>query len=214
MNTRRSAPVPWLARARAIAQKVGLDPRYLRRLRWMLKAQSVRRNGASLARHWRFVISSPEPHNFTFEIANLDELAQWAGAVAGCDPELAAALIAEPTDDQLLAQRLRSATEGRWWWSKPEPQFGKRLGWYALTRILRPRLTIEVGVHDGLGSLLLLRALERNQEGGHGGELVSLDVNPAAGWLVGSHPLWELRIQSSEAGLPAVLRGERELDLF
>jgi len=64
---------------------------------------------------------------------------------------------------------------------------------------------IEIGAHDGLGSMLLLRALELNQRDGFPGTLVSFDVNPAAGWLVGEHPLWQLRIQSSDEGLPEVV---------
>jgi predicted O-methyltransferase YrrM len=79
---------------------------------------------------------------------------------------------------------------------------------------MRPSLIIETGVHDGLGSLLLLRALQRNVEEGHPGRLVSFDVNPRAGWLVGSDPLWELRIESSEQGLPEVLQASGSVDMF
>jgi hypothetical protein len=131
-------------------------------------------------------------------------------AVSGVSVVGAKRLLSEPSGDLELRRRLRDATRGRWLWSKREPPFGKRLGWYALARALKPRLIVETGVHDGLSSLLLLRALERNAEDGVAGRLVSFDINPAAGWLVGSHPLWELRIESSSDGLPAVLaRGEQ-----
>jgi hypothetical protein len=45
--------------------------------------------------------------------------------------------------------RLRGATAGRSLWTKPSPSFGKRLGWHALARAIRPELTIETGAHDG-----------------------------------------------------------------
>lgn len=203
-----------MVRARELAQRAGVDTRYLRRLRWLQKARSVRASNASLGRHWRFVLLSPEPHNFTFEIANLGELARWAAAVTDLAPDRAQAVLDEASGDAVLAARVRAATSGHWWWSTRAPAFGKRLGWYALARLLRPRLVVEVGVDDGLGSLVLLRALERNEHEGHPGRLVSFDVNPAAGWLVGRHPLWDLRIESSSDGLPGLLERDGDLDLF
>jgi hypothetical protein len=174
----------------------------------------VRQNRAQVTRNLPFVLLDPEPDNFTYAIANQDELAHWAATVAQCDLDLAEAWVAEPARDPALLRRLRAATSGRWLWTKPSPAFGKRLGWYALARAKRPALIVEIGVHDGLGSLLLLRALERNLDEGHSGALVSFDVNPRAGWLVGNDPLWELRIQSSREGLPEVLARTGQPGMF
>ena len=206
--------LPWQAEARRLAQRVGVDPRYLRRLRWVHKAGAVRRSGARLRDHIPFVLAGPEPDNVTFDIANKSELAAWCARVAGAGTSVAEAYVGEPERDPVLAARLREATAGRWLWTKRMPPFGKRLGWYALARILHPGLVVETGVHDGLGSLLLLRALELNAGEGHPGRLISFDINPTAGWLVRSHPLWELRIESSRTGLPAVLGQHPELDMF
>lgn len=87
-------------------------------------------------------------------------------------------------------------------------------GLVRLTRLHKPRLVIETGVHDGLGALILLRALERNGAEDAGGRLVSFDINPAAGWMVGSHPLWEMRVQAAVDGLTGVLAGGGQLGLF
>jgi hypothetical protein len=199
--------IPWQARVRAAAQRVGVEPRNFRRLRWLHKLRLLERYDARPSRHLGYVLLDPEPHNFTYEIANPGDLAEWVASTAGVATKAAQALIAEAEHDATLHQRLLDATRGtRWLWSKRRPPFGKRLGWYALARALRPQLILETGVHDGLGSLLLLRALELNADGGR---LVSFDINPAAGWLVGSHPLWEFRVESSGDGLPAVLgRGD------
>ena len=210
----RRARLPWQALARQAAQRVGLDPRYLRRVRWVHKARAVQRSDKPFRDHWRFVLTSPEPDNYTYEIANEEDLARWAAAVVRCDLDVATAFISEPDRDVTLSARLRAATAGHWLWSKRSPPFGKRLGWYALTRALRPRLVIETGTHDGLGSLLLLRALELNGQDGYPGKLVSFDVNPSAGWLIGEHQLWELRLEASQEGMSEVLAAEGALDMF
>jgi predicted O-methyltransferase YrrM len=174
----------------------------------------VRRARAPLHANVRYVLLDPEPDNFTYELANEVELAAWVQAVARGEPEQVNRVLAEVRADSVLAERLRRATARRWWWSKRSPPFGKRLGWYALTRLLKPALIVETGVHDGLGSLVLLRALERNAEEGTPGRLVSFDINPAAGWLVGTHPLWELRLESTQTGLDAVLDRGPPLGIF
>ncbi|HSC04066.1 MAG TPA: class I SAM-dependent methyltransferase [Solirubrobacteraceae bacterium] len=174
----------------------------------------MRRSGHQIRRHWQFVLASPEPDNYTYPIANEAELAVWTAAVARCDEAAARALVEEPSHDVELAERLRTATAGHWLWTKRSPPFGKRLGWYALVRALRPQRVIEIGAHDGLGSMLLLRALELNQRDGFPGTLVSFDVNPAAGWLVSQHPLWQLRIQSSDEGLPEVVSPASLVDML
>jgi predicted O-methyltransferase YrrM len=197
-----------------VAQRIGIEPRSVRRLRWVHKARSVRRSGHPIREHWQFVLGSPEPDNYTYDIDNEPELAGWVAGVAGCDEATARALVQEPSQDVELASRLRAATADHWLWSKRAPPFGKRLGWYALARAHRPQRVIEIGAHDGLGSMLLLRALELNQREGHPGALTSFDVNPAAGWLVGEHPQWHLRIQSSEEGLPEVLSPTNTVDML
>lgn len=209
-----STKVPWQTRVRAVANRVGLDLRPARRLRWLHKAMAVRRSQASIRRNLGFVLWAPEPDNFTYDIVNHGELAEWVATVASCDAEQAQRYLVEPEVDQLVARRLQDATSGRWLWTKSRPPFGKRLGWYALARALRPKLIIEVGAHDGLGAFLLLRSLERNAEEGYPGRLVSFDVNPKAGWLVGHHPLWDLRIESSQSGLPALIGEGATIDMF
>ncbi len=201
----------WQASAREAVQRVGLDPRYVRRLRWFSKARAVRSVGAPLRPNARFIVLDPEPANFTYELANEPELAAWVAQASGAGIADVTRVLGELRKDEELVGRLTAATSGRWLWSKRRPSYGKRTGWYAIVRLTRPALVVETGVHDGLGSLLLLRALERN---GSSGRLVSFDVNPAAGWLVGSHPLWQLRIQPAQDGLLDALDAGPELGMF
>jgi nitrogen fixation protein len=56
---------------------------------------------------------------------------------------------------------------------------------YALVRSIHPPAVLEIGVRFGLGSLVILRALERNASEGHPeGELISVDIDPYAGSMV------------------------------
>jgi hypothetical protein len=93
--------------------------------------------------------------------------------------------------------------------------YGRRLGWYAIVRATKPRLAVETGVHDGLGSAVILRALERNAEEGSGGVLLSFDIRSDVGWLV---PSWlrgryELRIADALATLGEAV-ADRRVDFF
>jgi hypothetical protein len=62
--------------------------------------------------------------------------------------------------------------------------FGRRLGWYAVARAIKPRVIIETGVERGHGALLLCAALLRNEKEGFPGRYFGTDINPQAGWLL------------------------------
>src|SRR5205814_385853 len=61
--------------------------------------------------------------------------------------------------------------------------FGRRIGWYVFTRILKPQLTVETGVEKGLGACVLTSALKRNAAEGFPGRYIGTDINPRAGGL-------------------------------
>jgi predicted O-methyltransferase YrrM len=62
--------------------------------------------------------------------------------------------------------------------------FGRRLGWYAFARVLKPKIIIETGVDKGIGSVLLCSALLKNKEEGFDGRFFGTDINPEAGYLL------------------------------
>lgn len=62
--------------------------------------------------------------------------------------------------------------------------YGRRLGWYAFTRIIKPKVVVETGVDHGVGSCILTSALLRNAEEGHPGRYFGTDINPNAGKLL------------------------------
>jgi predicted O-methyltransferase YrrM len=132
---------------------------------------------------WQYMRHSRELSNFTYELANENELAPFVARALGVDPLPVARYLEElRTDRELiggLGRSLRSSER-----RDDEPLLGKRRALYAAVRALRPQVVAETGTHDGLGSAVLLRALERNEREGSPGRLLSFDVNPDAGWLI------------------------------
>lgn len=144
------------------------------RLRWIRKTRIVRDHGAPIGEHLRYVLFDPELQNFTYEIANREELSNWLDGLFG------AGQYVEELDRNT---DLSAAVRRRVRWrpaSKPIIPFGRRAGWYSIVRALRPAKVVETGTHDGLGSTAILAALERNGSG----ELASIDPQPGTGWLV------------------------------
>jgi hypothetical protein len=155
------------------------------RLRWATKARTLRQYRGSLlkdpALSARYVLLDPEIDNFTYDLANLDELAEFLAEATGAPRDRVDGLLREAEMDPLLQrpEPLRRRLD-----RKRRPRYGRRLGWYVLARLQQPAVIVETGIHDGLGSLLLLRALERNAAEGHPGELLSFDIDPQTGWVV------------------------------
>jgi predicted O-methyltransferase YrrM len=75
---------------------------------------------------------------------------------------------------------------------------------YTLTRVLRPRQVIELGVGNGASSYYLLRALEENGEG----TLVSLDIASQAGGLLADRERagWDFRVIDRKRSTHDLLR--------
>ncbi len=153
-------------------------------MRWITKAQVIRSEGLSILRHARYILLDPEVESYTYRVANMEGMLAAISEATRVPRDILAGYVEEADQDPELGSRLT----GRLRWRldvKHRPQLGNRLGWYVLIRALRPKLVVETGIYNGLGSLTLLRALERNRQEGTPGELISFDRNEAAGWLVG-----------------------------
>jgi predicted O-methyltransferase YrrM len=157
-----------------------------------------------------YLIHDREFTNLTYEIENEDELAAFVATALGRPVPEIAAFIAEPRSDERLLgslQRALAARSDR----NDEPLFGRRLAWYAVIRALQPEVVVETGVHDGLGSALLLRAVELNGSG----RLIGFDVDDQSGWLVPAElrERYELVLGDVRETLPKTLEG-LAVDLF
>ena len=184
------------------------------RLRWLLKISLLRQYGFPIARRpiraLRYVLWDPEVESFTYELANAAEMAAFAAPVLGVDTDQAVRWIDEARTDPLLTR-----DRGFHWSCKRRQPLGNRTLWYLVIRATKPRLVVEAGVHEGLGSEMILVALRRNAAEGRPGKLISFDIHDDTGWLVAPElrDNWEFVLESTLTGMQRALRG-RTVDLF
>src|SRR2546423_11194183 len=102
----------------------------------------------------RYLVAGREIDNFTYDIANKDELAEFVARSIASDVATVTGYITELEGDEELRQAIEGSLADRHDREASMP-YGRRLGWYALARVLTPSLIVETGVHDGPGSALL-----------------------------------------------------------
>jgi hypothetical protein len=136
--------------------------------------------------------NSNERTNYTYDLTadNRNQLAGFVDAITGCgirrsftffDELLQDAELRQHVERQVDAAGARGSEEGAY--LDRNSGFGRRLGWYAIIRAMRPRLVVETGVDQGLGSVIIASALLRNRAEGAPGTYLGTDINPAAGVL-------------------------------
>lgn len=191
-------------------------PRFRRVLR--AKLWALHNYWSAMRRHpgkaLSFLLFDPELDNYTYQIANLDELGTFMAAAIGINAGQARAYIEELEQDTAFRAELNSRLRTRRD-RKHTALYGRRAGWYCAVRALHPHLLIETGVHDGLGSSVLLRALERNRAEGHNGSLIGIDIDPRAGWLIPDRLRvhFTLKLENSITSLSR-LKDEEGVDFF
>jgi hypothetical protein len=135
-----------------------------------------------------WLLTSRETTNFTYELTerSVSDLADLISAITGTPREAALAYLNEPLNDAVLLSHVRETVlcSSSRFKSDLTPRFGRRLGWYLLARILKPKVIVETGVDKGLGSVLLCSALARNLREGFPGYYYGTDINPRAGFLL------------------------------
>ena len=187
--------------------------RRLSRLRWAAKYRVVRYSGGRLLDPvtLRYVLTDPEVESFAYDLENTDELVTFCVDALGLDAALVRELIAEAAREPEFTTLLRART--RWAFDlKTQPPLGQRLLWWVIVRARKPSLIVETGVYEGLGSLVLLVAAERNAaEGGPDARVVGIDADRHAGRLVPEHlkHRWEKVVGYSTDVLEGAIAGRR-----
>jgi Methyltransferase domain len=187
------------------------------RLRWGAKRNVLRYTGASLRDpvSLRYLLWDPEVESHSYELANRDEVIAFCARAFGLDEGEARRYADEALHDPALTSDLRRRT--RWAFDlKTQPPLGQRLIWWILVRARRPRLVVETGIYEGLGSLVVLAALRRNAEDGEpDGRLISVDSDAHAGRLVPEElkRRWEKAVGFTSDVLEGAL-GDREVDIL
>ncbi|HEX2221390.1 MAG TPA: class I SAM-dependent methyltransferase [Candidatus Limnocylindria bacterium] len=159
--------------------------------------------------------SNPYDHS-----ASRDADVALVAQAAGVATPAAEAVVAEVEQDAPLLTELHER------YLRARPERGARFAIgrfkvvYALVRLKRPASVVETGVHDGLSSALILRALERNEAG----SLISIDLPSTdlpigvagPGWLIPDRlkQRWRLELGDARRLLPRVAAEAAPIGLF
>ncbi|WP_347059002.1 class I SAM-dependent methyltransferase [Blastococcus sp. HT6-30] len=174
--------------------------------------------GRHLGQLAKWLAHSKEHTNFTVHLqeTNHEHLAWFVADLTGITVQQARGYIQELREDEELQKfvRHRARVGPRSGLIDPEARFGRRLGWYAITRARQPRLVVECGIDKGLGTLAFAAALRRNEmEGGTTGRVLAIDVNPSAGALIGGP--YAAYVDQAIAPSVDVLRSlDEQIDVF
>ncbi len=171
-------------------------------------------------RYWQILkwgFQSREDTNFTYHLApeNLQYLAAMISVITGVSHATVLTYFEEIEGDQALKSTIQEARNQSAFkqFADREVRFGRRLGWYAMMRICKPKVVIETGVDKGLGAVLLCAALLRNREEGFPGRYYGTDINPAAGYLL-TGPYKEVGEILYGDSIESLSRFQEKIDLF
>lgn len=132
----------------------------------------------------RWLFTSRERTNFTYPVSEISllQLSHTISLVTGASPCEVRSYFDELRDDRALVDHIIShARSGSCRaFSDARADFGRRFGWYAIARIIRPAVVVETGVDKGLGSAVLAAALLRNGSG----RLYCTELNRSKGHLL------------------------------
>jgi predicted O-methyltransferase YrrM len=139
-----------------------------------------------LLRGFSWSLKRTEVSNFYYDLTqkNLQELANVIAFVAKIEFSQASAYLEEVRTDTDLAKHIQSTLSVDKSMADSTMLLGRRLGWYAMVRALKPKVVIETGVHQGIGAVTIIRALEMNAQDGFPGKYYGTDIDPKAGVLV------------------------------
>jgi predicted O-methyltransferase YrrM len=167
----------------SLRRKVGANPI----VRFGYKAMIVSRTPGALRKRpkesIRYLFRSREVSNYTYELSNMEEMIAVVADALGTDRERVSSYARELYGDDELREALAAGfrTNPR---RNNDARYGKRTMDYSIIRARRPRVVVEVGTHDGLGTAVMLRAQQRNASEGDDGKVLCFDSFDEAGWLI------------------------------
>jgi hypothetical protein len=165
----------------------------------------------------RWGFDSKEDTNFTYDLTerSMFYLCDFIAVITNLPHEDINAYFHELKNNSLLIEQIKSSisSSDEGFNADINIRFGKRLGWYAFVRALKPTLVVETGVDKGLGSVVLCEALLKNREEGFSGEYIGTDINPNAGYLLDERQKSVGRILYGDS-IESLKTIENSIDLF
>jgi Methyltransferase domain len=171
-------PVKSLLRPTVMAAKKWRDRRNRIKL-----AMTYYRHALDLVDVW--ASQDTELSNFYYDLADLNRrhLAGLISTLTAVPPQDVEKVFGELDTDTMLREHLTRGAIELGYPKDVHFRFGRRLGWYAMVRLKTPRVVIETGVDDGVGSCVLCAALRRNAADGHAGRYYGTEIRREAGKL-------------------------------
>jgi hypothetical protein len=135
---------------------------------------------------FRWTTRKTESSNFYYDLTdkNLLELEQFVSIVCGVDISEAEAYVREVRANTEIRSHIESTLLLDKTMRDSNFFLGRRIGWYAVIRAMKPKLVVETGVHQGVGAVTIISALMRNSEDGFPGRYIGTDIDPGAGELL------------------------------
>lgn len=152
---------------------------------WVALPLALRQIGLMMC--WTVKSKEHYNHSYCLTAINLKYLGSFVSVVTGTAGGVMKDYMDELEGDEALRSSLACLTRASCERHNCdiEPRYGRRLGWYAMVRAVKPRVVVETGVDRGLGTAVLAAALKRNDQEGYPGVLYATDIVPTCGHLVG-----------------------------
>lgn len=164
-----------------------------------------------------WTISSKEDTNYTYDLTeqNLDELYKLLESIFKINysdiKKYSKELLENDKLKEYLSIKIKFSDFKNF--ADKEIKYSRRIGWYIIARISKPRLIIETGVDKGMGSVILTEALIKNKLDGYEGEYIGTDINPNAGYLYDDHYLENGNIIYGDS-IETLKKIKKPIDLF
>lgn len=165
---------------RVVGEAVRNQVVFMRRLRIARK-----RLFSEVALITRWLVKQREFTNYTYQLSdrNLTHLVGFVAEVTGRPRAEIRDYITEIETNEEFRQEVRARRQVSHRGSEVDEAIaiGRRAGWYATIRALKPKVLVETGTDKGLGTCVIAEALMKNGVG----HVYTLDIDPHAGFLVG-----------------------------
>ena len=139
-----------------------------------------------LGRAISWIPLNTETDNFYYPLteSNVRTLASTIAVVTNQAPTLIESYLLEIIENQDFISKLRNFFQNDLSMRDSKLGLGRRIGWYAIVRAMKPKLVVETGVHHGVGGSIICEALTRNAQEGFMGKYLGTDYDNNAGRLV------------------------------
>ena len=174
--------------------KALLRPAVMTAERWRYRLSRTKVRSAMAMRYYQpaldlvsaWAAQDTELSNFYYDLTDLNRkhLAGLISTLTGASAREVESVFRELDNDADLTAHLTRVAAELAYPKDVRFLFGRRVGWYAMVRLKKPRVVIETGVDAGVGSCVICAALLRNAAEGHPGRYWGTEIRRDAGKLL------------------------------